>query len=68
MSKAEILAELEKLTKGERREIRVILAEMDGSQWDDSNDPLDEDEKAVLDARLKACQNDPGTGSSLATG
>ncbi len=64
MSKAEILAELEKLTKGERREIRVILAEMDGSQWADSDDPLEDGEKAILDARLRAYQNDPSSGHS----
>jgi hypothetical protein len=39
MSKAEILSELPKLTKEERHEIRVKLAEMDGDGW------LDEDGK-----------------------
>jgi hypothetical protein len=33
MSKAEILSELPKLTKDERYEIRVKLAEMDGGGW-----------------------------------
>jgi hypothetical protein len=38
MSKAEILAELSNLTKEERFEIRVRLAEMDGGGWMDADD------------------------------
>jgi hypothetical protein len=52
MSKIEILEELPKLTKVERREIRLKLAELDGDDWIDDDDPLTADEKALLDARL----------------
>ena len=64
MSKAEILAELPKLTKKDRYEIRVKLAEMDGGKWQDAKDPLDESEKATLEARLAAYEKDPDSGSS----
>ena len=45
MSKAEILQELPKLTKEERYEIRVKLAEMDSDGWLDEDDPLTDQEK-----------------------
>jgi putative addiction module component (TIGR02574 family) len=64
MSTAEILAELPKLTKKDRYEIRVKLAEMDGSEWLDADDPLDDSEKAILETRLAAYRKDPDSGSS----
>jgi putative addiction module component (TIGR02574 family) len=64
MSKAEILAEIPKLTKEERFEIRVKLAEMDGDGWLDENDPLTDSEKALLEARLAAFEKNPEAGSS----
>jgi putative addiction module component (TIGR02574 family) len=64
MSKAEILAELPKLTKSERYEIRVKLAEMDGDGWLDDDDPLSDADKALLEERLAACEKDPEAGSS----
>lgn len=52
MSKTEILAELSKLTPAERFEIRVRIAELDGDRWLDDDDPLTEEQKALLDARI----------------
>ena len=52
MSKTEILEELPKLTKAERFEIRLKLAELDGDSWLDDDDPLTEEQKALLEARL----------------
>jgi putative addiction module component (TIGR02574 family) len=64
MTKAEILAELPKLTTEERQEIRLKLVELDGDLWLDDDDPLTDEEKAVLDARLAAYERDPDAGSS----
>lgn len=52
MSKTEILAELSKLTPAERFEIRVRIAELDGDRWLDDDDPLTEEQKALLEARI----------------
>ena len=62
MSKTEILEELPKLTKTERQEIRLKLAEND--DWLDYEDPLTVHEKALLEARLAAYANDPDAGST----
>ena len=64
MSKTEILEELPKLTKTERQEIRLRLAEFDGENWLDDDEPLTVDEKALLDTRLAAYATDPDAGSS----
>lgn len=64
MSKTEILNELPNLTKVERQEIRLRLAELDGEEWLDDQDPLTVHEKALLDARLAAYASDPDAGST----
>ena len=64
MSKADILAELPKLTPGERQEVRLQLARLDGEEWLNASDPLTDAEKALLDARLAAYEKDPDAGSS----
>lgn len=64
MSKTEILEELPKLTKTERQEIRLRLAEIDSDDWLDDEEPLTDQEKAILDARLAAYANDPDAGST----
>ncbi len=64
MSKSEILAEIPKLTKEERFEIRVKLAEMDSDGWMDEDDPLSDADKALLEERLAAYEKDPDAGSS----
>jgi len=64
MSTTEILEELSKLTKVERQEIRLRLAELDSEDWLDNEDPLTVQEKALLEARLAAYANDPDTGST----
>lgn len=62
MSKTEILEELPELTKTERQEIRLRLAELDDEDWTDDEDPLTTHEKALLDARLAAYARDPDSG------
>jgi hypothetical protein len=52
MSKAEILAELPRLSRKDRYEIRAKLAELDADGWLDADDPLTDEEKALLEARL----------------
>jgi putative addiction module component (TIGR02574 family) len=64
MSKAEILAELPKLTLAERQEVRLSLAKLDGEAWADLNEPLTDAEKALLDGRLAAYEKDPEAGGS----
>jgi len=59
MSKAEILEQLPKLTPAERFEIRVKLAELDGERWLDDDDPLTDDQKALLEARLADMDQHP---------
>lgn len=60
MSKAEIVAELPKLTREEREEIRLKLAELDGQDWLDEDAPLTDAEKALLETRMRAHEEDPG--------
>ena len=64
MSKTEILEELPKLTKMERQEIRLKLAELDSEDWLDDEEPLTVEERALLDARLAAYAKDPDAGST----
>ena len=64
MSKTEILEELPKLTKMERQEIRLRLAQLDSEDWLDDEEPLTVHERALLDARLAAYAKDPGAGST----
>ena len=51
MSKAEILAELPKLTAEDRAEIQAKLDELAGEGWLDADDPLTDAEKALLQYR-----------------
>src|SRR5258708_35792186 len=62
MSKVEILEELPRLTREERKEVLLRLAEIDGNLWLDDDDPLTDAEKALLDARLAAYERDPDAG------
>ena len=66
MSKADILAELPKLTPAERQEVRLKLARLDGEVWLDAGEPMTDAEKALLDARLAAYEKDPDVGASWA--
>jgi putative addiction module component (TIGR02574 family) len=61
MSKTEILEELPKLTSAERYEIRLRLAELDGDDWLDDDDPLTAEQKALIDSRIEAHEKDPET-------
>jgi putative addiction module component (TIGR02574 family) len=59
MSKSEILDEILKLTSEERWEIRLKLAELDGDGWLDDDDPLTDEQKALLEARLADLEQHP---------
>jgi hypothetical protein len=61
MSKTEILEELPKLTSAERYEIRLRLAELDGDDWLDDEDPLTAEQKALIDSRIEAHEKNPET-------
>ena len=52
MSTLEIIEKLPQLTRDERDEIRVKLAEMDGGGWLDADDPLSDADKELLETRL----------------
>jgi hypothetical protein len=65
MSKVEILAQLPKLTREERYEIRVKLAEIDSDAWLDDDDPLTDDEKKLIDLRLAEHEANPRIRNSL---
>ncbi|MGI8837822.1 MAG: hypothetical protein ACR2H4_14480 [Pyrinomonadaceae bacterium] len=54
MSKNEIIEELPKLTSEERHEIRLKLAELDGDGWLDDDDPLTDEQKALIESRIEA--------------
>jgi len=59
MTTAEILEELPKLTDDERQEIRRKLTELDVNEWLDTDDPLTDEEKALLEARLADIEAHP---------
>ncbi len=59
MSKTEILEELPHLTPEERSQIRLKLAELDGDDWLDDDDPLTDEQKALLEARLADMEQYP---------
>jgi hypothetical protein len=59
MSVIEIIEELPKLTAEEREEISLKLIELDG-EWLDSDDPLSEADKTLLNSRLKDLDEHPG--------
>jgi putative addiction module component (TIGR02574 family) len=61
MSTTEILEELPKLTKHERDKIRLKLAELDDDGWLDDDDPLTDEEKSLLEARLEDLEMHPET-------
>jgi len=61
MSKAEILAEIPKLTPQEREEIYLKLTELDGDKWMDADDPLTDADKALIESRIEAHEKNPQT-------
>ena len=65
MSKAEILLELSRLTKEERHEIRLRLAELDGDELLHEDDPLNDDEKRLIDERLAEHDANPRSAISF---
>jgi hypothetical protein len=63
MSKAEIIAELSRLSPEDRAEIQAKLDELTGDEWEDAGELSDAD-KRVLDTALKAYEKSPNAGSS----
>jgi len=59
MSKAEILAELPKLNPEERAEIQAKLKELAADAWLDADDPLPDNQKALLEERLDDLEKHP---------
>lgn len=66
MSKTQIIAELPRLSRKDRAEIRAKLVELDGDIWADDVEALSQAEKKLLNARLAAYQKNPHGGSSWA--
>lgn len=63
MSKAEILAELPRLTPDERDEIQAKLDELAGERWRDDADLTPQD-KSILDQSLAGYAKNPNAGSA----
>ena len=63
MSKAEIIAELPKLTTDELADVQARLDELAGEAWLDRGELSDAD-KAALDAALVEYKKNPDAGSS----
>ena len=61
MRTAEILEELPRLSKQDREEIRLKLADLDGDGWDDADKPLSDADKALIQARVEAHERDPSS-------
>jgi putative addiction module component (TIGR02574 family) len=63
MSKAEIIAELARLTPQDRAEVQDRLDELAGDAWLDRGELTDQD-KQLLDAELAEYERSPDAGSS----
>ena len=61
MNAYEILDVLPRLSKRDREEIRLKLAELDGDGWAEADDPLTEADKALIESRVEAHERDPST-------
>jgi putative addiction module component (TIGR02574 family) len=59
MSKAEILQTLPSLTPEERHEILLKITELDSDRWFDQDDPLTDEDKALIEARIAAHERNP---------
>ncbi len=58
MSKADIIAELPKLTAKDRQEVRLRLAELDADDWLDDGE-LTDTEKIVIEERFRDLETNP---------
>ena len=63
MSKAEILAELARLTPADLADVQAKLDELIGDAWQDRGELSDADRQA-LDAALADYENSPDAGST----
>jgi putative addiction module component (TIGR02574 family) len=61
MNASEILDVLPRLSKRDREEIRLKLAELDGDGWADADDLLTDSDKALIEARVEAHEPDPAS-------
>jgi len=65
MRTSEILDALPRLSKRERDEIRLKLADLDSDGWADVDDPLSDTDKALIESRIAAHKRDPSTAIPL---
>jgi putative addiction module component (TIGR02574 family) len=63
VSKAEIIAELARLSPEDLAEVRAKLDELAGDAWQDDGE-LSEEDKRSLNAALEEYKKDPTAGSS----
>jgi len=63
MSKAEIIAELARLSPEDRAEVQAKLDELAGDTWDDRGE-LSDGDRQTLDGTLLAYQKSPDAGDS----
>ena len=59
MITSEILGELPRPAQRERDEIRPRIADLDGDDWADADDPLTGAEKKVIEMRILAHDREP---------
>lgn len=62
MSKAEIIAQLPRLSRAERAEVQAKLDELAGNDWHDGGELSDPDKQA-LDGALADYERSPDAGS-----
>jgi hypothetical protein len=61
MSKAEILEELPRLQADDLAEIQARIEELAGDGWLDTDDPLTDEDKALIEARIEEHDKNPAT-------
>jgi putative addiction module component (TIGR02574 family) len=61
MRTSEILDELPSLSRQDRDVIRLKLADLDGDGWADSDDPLADAGKALIETRIQDHERDPAS-------
>jgi putative addiction module component (TIGR02574 family) len=64
MSKAEIIAELPRLSPQDRAEVQAKLDELAGQAWQDGAAELSDADKQALESTLAAYEQFPDAGSS----
>ena len=65
MSKSEIIEQLPRLSREERQEIRLKLAELDPDDWIAESLPLSLEDEALVEARMAGHRSAPETSIPL---